>query len=219
MHSSPAPARNPPVPPQRARASAFPAPGGEAKATRWPAMAGPLTYRRPGADCPCRRGNNGARAHSPYRAEELRSRCMLLQRATGGSSTLVTGDLGMQLRADAHGLGHAEMPDKYAKDARRRPSFTWVAWSRLNKTSPRTWSTGSERNRRTSSLASSQTACLLARRHPAQQRPRQRTSRIVQRSGGHAARTRHPRPSRRLWESRIGGCALPDSPWALGSDG
>jgi hypothetical protein len=52
--------------------------------------------------------------------EELRSRCMLLQRATGRPVTLVTGDLGMQLRADAHRLGHAEMPDKYAKDARRR---------------------------------------------------------------------------------------------------
>jgi len=26
----------------------------------------------------------------------------------------------MQLRADAHGLAHAEMPDKYAKDAHRR---------------------------------------------------------------------------------------------------
>jgi hypothetical protein len=52
--------------------------------------------------------------------EELRSRCMLLQRAAGGQVTLVTGDLGMQLRADAHGLGHAEMPDSYAKDARRR---------------------------------------------------------------------------------------------------
>ncbi|MGH3826905.1 MAG: PIN domain-containing protein [Pseudonocardiaceae bacterium] len=52
--------------------------------------------------------------------EELRSRCMLLQRATGRPVTLVTGDLGMQLRAGAHGLGHAEMPEKYAKDARRR---------------------------------------------------------------------------------------------------
>jgi hypothetical protein len=52
--------------------------------------------------------------------EELRSRCMLLQRATGRPVTLVTGDLGMQLRADARGLRHAEMPDKYAKDATRR---------------------------------------------------------------------------------------------------
>lgn len=52
--------------------------------------------------------------------EELRSRCMLLQRAIGRPVTLVTGDLGMQLRADAHGLGHAEMPNKYAKDAQRR---------------------------------------------------------------------------------------------------
>ncbi|HWM98962.1 MAG TPA: hypothetical protein VNO54_18130 [Streptosporangiaceae bacterium] len=45
---------------------------------------------------------------------------MLLQQAIGRPLTLVTGDLGMQLRADAHRLGHAEMPDKYAKDARRR---------------------------------------------------------------------------------------------------
>ena len=52
--------------------------------------------------------------------EELRSRCMLLRRATGRSVTLVTGDLGMQLRAEAYGLRHAEMPDKHAKDARRR---------------------------------------------------------------------------------------------------
>lgn len=52
--------------------------------------------------------------------EELRSRCMLLQRAVDSPATLVTGDLGMQLRADAHGLGHAGMPDKYAKDAQRR---------------------------------------------------------------------------------------------------
>jgi len=52
--------------------------------------------------------------------EELRSRCMLLQRAIGRAVTLVTGNLGLQLRADAHGLGHAEMPDKYAKDAQRR---------------------------------------------------------------------------------------------------
>jgi hypothetical protein len=39
-----------------------------------------------------------------------------------GISTQSYGNfgLGMQLRADAHRLGHAEMPDKYAKDARRR---------------------------------------------------------------------------------------------------
>jgi hypothetical protein len=93
--------------------------------------------------------------------------------------------------------------------ASRRPSFTWVAWSRLNKTSPRTRSTGSGRNRGRYSQASLQTACLLARRHPARQRPPQRTSHIVQRLGGHTARTRHPRLSSRLWESRIGGCTLP----------
>jgi predicted ribonuclease YlaK len=34
--------------------------------------------------------------------EELLSRCMLLQRAIGRPVTIVTGDLGMQLRADAH---------------------------------------------------------------------------------------------------------------------
>jgi rRNA-processing protein FCF1 len=56
--------------------------------------------------------------------EELRSRCMLLQRAVGRPVTLVTGDLGMQLRADAHGLGHAEMPDKYAKDTKRRAAVS-----------------------------------------------------------------------------------------------
>jgi hypothetical protein len=33
---------------------------------------------------------------------------------------LVTGDLGMQLRADAHDLHSVEVPDKYAKDALRR---------------------------------------------------------------------------------------------------
>lgn len=54
--------------------------------------------------------------------EELRSRCIMLQRAVGSPVTVVTGDLGMQLRADAHGLGHAEVPDKYAKDATRRAS-------------------------------------------------------------------------------------------------
>lgn len=54
--------------------------------------------------------------------EELRGRCMLLQRAIGRPVTIVTGDLGMQLRADAHGLSHAQMPDKYAKDATRRTS-------------------------------------------------------------------------------------------------
>jgi hypothetical protein len=38
----------------------------------------------------------------------------------GRAVKIVTGDLGMQLRADALGLGHAEMLDKYAKDAQRR---------------------------------------------------------------------------------------------------
>lgn len=54
--------------------------------------------------------------------EELRSRCMLLQRTIGRRVTVVTGDLGMQLRADAHGLSYAVMPGKYAKDAKRRES-------------------------------------------------------------------------------------------------
>ncbi len=52
--------------------------------------------------------------------EELPSRCLLIQRAIGCPVTIVTGDLGMQLRADAHGIGQAEMPDKYSKDAMRR---------------------------------------------------------------------------------------------------
>jgi predicted ribonuclease YlaK len=42
--------------------------------------------------------------------EELRSHCMLQQRAVGRPVTLVTGDLGMRLRADAHGLGMLEWP-------------------------------------------------------------------------------------------------------------
>lgn len=60
--------------------------------------------------------------------EELRSRCVLLQRAVGRPVTLMSGDLGAQLRADAHGLGHAEMPDKYAKDATRRASVGEIVW-------------------------------------------------------------------------------------------
>jgi hypothetical protein len=52
--------------------------------------------------------------------EELLFRCLLLQRAIGRTVTIVTGDLGMQLRADALGLGQAEIPDKYSKDAMRR---------------------------------------------------------------------------------------------------
>jgi predicted ribonuclease YlaK len=56
--------------------------------------------------------------------EELLSRCPLIQRAIGRPVTIVTGDLGMQLRADAHGLGQAEMPDKYSKDAMRGSAAT-----------------------------------------------------------------------------------------------
>jgi hypothetical protein len=41
----------------------------------------------------------------------------MIQRATGRPVTIVTGDLGIQLRADTHGLGQAEMPGKYSKDA------------------------------------------------------------------------------------------------------
>jgi hypothetical protein len=52
--------------------------------------------------------------------EELISRCLLFQRVIGRPVTIVTGDLGMQLRADALGLGQVEMPDKYSKDAIRR---------------------------------------------------------------------------------------------------
>jgi predicted ribonuclease YlaK len=52
--------------------------------------------------------------------EELLSRATLFQRAVGRPATIVTGDLGMQLRADAGGLSYAVMPDKYAKDAARR---------------------------------------------------------------------------------------------------
>jgi hypothetical protein len=52
--------------------------------------------------------------------EELLSRCLLIQRAIGRPVTIVTGDFGIQLRADAHGLGQAQMPDKYSKDAMRR---------------------------------------------------------------------------------------------------
>src|SRR5205823_3214755 len=66
----------------------------------------------------------------------------------------------------------ADLPDEFARQEGRacscatavtsisnraswRPSFTWAAWSRLNKTFPRTWSTGSELNRRAYSRASS----------------------------------------------------------------
>lgn len=51
---------------------------------------------------------------------ELLDRALLLQRVLGRSVTVVSGDLGMQLRADSHGLAHAQMPNKYAKDAVRR---------------------------------------------------------------------------------------------------
>jgi hypothetical protein len=51
--------------------------------------------------------------------EELLSRSLLLKRVVG-TVTIVTGDLGMQLRADASGLAHAVMPDRYAKDATRQ---------------------------------------------------------------------------------------------------
>lgn len=52
--------------------------------------------------------------------EELFSRCKLLEQMIGKPLKLVTGDLGMQLRADAHDLRSVEVPDKYAKDALRR---------------------------------------------------------------------------------------------------
>jgi hypothetical protein len=49
--------------------------------------------------------------------EDLLARYLLIQRAIGRPVTIVTGDLGMHLRADAEGFGQAEMPDKYSKDA------------------------------------------------------------------------------------------------------
>jgi hypothetical protein len=52
--------------------------------------------------------------------EELLSRALTLQRALGRQVTVVTGDLGMQLRADAIGLAEAVMSEKYSKDAQRR---------------------------------------------------------------------------------------------------
>jgi rRNA-processing protein FCF1 len=51
--------------------------------------------------------------------EELRSRCMLLQRMLERPVTLVTGDFGAEVRAEAYGLRSAEMPEKYAKDAQQ----------------------------------------------------------------------------------------------------
>lgn len=56
--------------------------------------------------------------------EELLSRGILLQRVLEVPVTIVSGDLGMRLRAEAHGLEHTQMPDKYAKDAARRASAT-----------------------------------------------------------------------------------------------
>jgi hypothetical protein len=52
--------------------------------------------------------------------DELLARCTLLKRMIERRLTIVTGDFGMQLRADAHGLGQVEMPAKYCKDAARR---------------------------------------------------------------------------------------------------
>ncbi len=52
--------------------------------------------------------------------EELLSSATVMRRVIGRPVRIVTGDLGMQLRADALGLGHADMPEKYAKDAQRR---------------------------------------------------------------------------------------------------
>jgi rRNA-processing protein FCF1 len=52
--------------------------------------------------------------------EELRTRCMLLQRSLERKVTLVTGDFGAELRAEAHGLEPVTMPEKFSKDAERR---------------------------------------------------------------------------------------------------
>jgi predicted ribonuclease YlaK len=52
--------------------------------------------------------------------EEFLERVALFERAVGHSAVIVTGDLGMRLRADARGHRYAEMPAKYAKDALRR---------------------------------------------------------------------------------------------------
>jgi hypothetical protein len=52
--------------------------------------------------------------------EELPERCTFLKRVIERPLTIVTGDFGAQLRADAHGLGQVEVPAKYAKDATRR---------------------------------------------------------------------------------------------------
>jgi hypothetical protein len=51
---------------------------------------------------------------------ELFDRAVLLQRVLGQPVTIVSGDFGMQLRAEGHGLQQTQMPDKYAKDALRR---------------------------------------------------------------------------------------------------
>lgn len=56
----------------------------------------------------------------PNPDEELLARCLLLLRAIGRQLTVITGDLGMQLRADATGLTATEVPERYAKDATRR---------------------------------------------------------------------------------------------------
>jgi predicted ribonuclease YlaK len=52
--------------------------------------------------------------------EELLSRSVVPRRVIERPVIIVTGDFGMQLRIDARGLDYAEMPDKYAKDNKRR---------------------------------------------------------------------------------------------------
>ncbi len=59
-------------------------------------------------------------SRTPNPDEELLNRAAFAQQAIGKPVTIVTGDLGMQLRASVRGLRHAVMPGKYAKDAQRR---------------------------------------------------------------------------------------------------
>jgi len=48
----------------------------------------------------------------------------MLQRSIGRPLTVVTGDFGMQLRAEAHGVAAVEIPERYAEDAKRRSRVT-----------------------------------------------------------------------------------------------
>jgi len=52
--------------------------------------------------------------------EELLARCRLLQRTIDRPLRVVTGDMGMQLWAEALELAAVEVHERYAKDAARR---------------------------------------------------------------------------------------------------